>query len=358
MANMQKYKLGQIGHILDENARDEKYHAERIDSELTKNNYFLSKHCDYSPTNSAPRLDEMANRLAAAISNHEKVAGRSIRSDANLVFSWVVTAPENLRAEDERAFFTATHRFLCDRYGGEDNCLTSVVHKDEPTCRAHLHFDAMPIIDGKFQASKMVNRADLRTIHSQMNAYVDKELGYHVSIELDEKEVAKKALSKVPHRELTAAKAAIAAEEKEAQQRLECLRQRVAPLERECRELENEEQDLKAENQRLAANSGTAERDQRFESERRELRGRCDVLEEVLGGLVAKIKELLGEIPIPERLVEILEEFGLRSSSRDYAEVDLGLDAKAHEAVEASWAMQREVGNRKNSQGWESPDGR
>lgn len=37
MANMQKYKLGQLGRILDENARDENYHADRIDSELTKN---------------------------------------------------------------------------------------------------------------------------------------------------------------------------------------------------------------------------------------------------------------------------------------------------------------------------------
>lgn len=115
MANMQKYKLGQLGRILDENARDENYHADRIDSELTKNNYFLSKHCDYSLANSAPRLEEMANRLADAIANHERVAGRSIRSDANLVFSWVVTAPENLHPEDERAFFAATHRFLCDR---------------------------------------------------------------------------------------------------------------------------------------------------------------------------------------------------------------------------------------------------
>ena len=52
MANMQKYKLGQLGRILDENARDENYHADRIDSELTKNNYFLSKHCDYSLANS------------------------------------------------------------------------------------------------------------------------------------------------------------------------------------------------------------------------------------------------------------------------------------------------------------------
>lgn len=156
-------------------------------------------------------------------------------------------------------------------------------------------------------------------------------------------------------------KEALEAEEERLNGRLERLRQQEArdsSAEGKHRELKDEEQALRAENQRLAANSGTTERDQRFEDERRELRGRCDVLEEVLGRLVAKIKELLGEIPIPERLVEILKEFGLRSSSRDYAEVDLGLNAKAHEAVEASWAMQRETGNRKNSQGWESPDGR
>lgn len=377
MANMQKYKLGQLGRILDENARDENYHAERIDSELTKNNYFLSKHCDYSMTDSAPRLEEMANRLADAIANHEKVAGRSIRSDANLVFSWVVTAPENLRAEDERAFFEATHRFLCDRYGGEDNCLTSVVHKDEPTCRTHLHFDAMPIIDRKFQASKMVNRTDLRTIHSQMNAYVDKELGYHVSIELDEKEAAQKALSKVPHRELTAAKAAIAAEEKEAQQRLECLQQSEISIEKELGELAKEERGLaedcrqlealiaseqsvptvgqsietiaaaatasraaaKAERgenatlsevEQLRERVSVAERDKGSLEERgtggdswaSEERGRlessCEVLGERLRALVAKIKERFEAIPIPipEQLVDILREFGLRGSAR------------------------------------------
>lgn len=43
MANMQKYKLGQLGRILDENARDENYHADRIDSELTKNKAFRKR---------------------------------------------------------------------------------------------------------------------------------------------------------------------------------------------------------------------------------------------------------------------------------------------------------------------------
>lgn len=379
MANMQKYKLGQLGRILDENARDENYHADRIDSELTKNNYFLSKHCDYSLANSAPRLEEMANRLADAIANHERVAGRSIRSDANLVFSWVVTAPENLHPEDERAFFAATHRFLCDRYGGEDNCLTSVVHKDEPTCRAHLHFDAMPIIDGKFQASKMVNRTDLQTIHSQMNAYVDKELGYHVSIELDEKEAAKKALSKVPHRELTAAKAAIAAEENEAQQRLECLQRSADGIEEEIRHVAEEERGLAEDCRQLealiaeeqsvpsvgqsvkaiaaaATASRAAAKTERGENatpeevadlrrrvseaekrnrglevrsleeepgsdsyaaeERRDLEASCSALGERLRALVAKVKELFEEIPIPDRLVAIMREFGLVSSIR------------------------------------------
>lgn len=429
MANMQKYKLGQLGRILEENARDESYHADRIDSELTKNNYFLSKHCDCSLANSAPRLEEMANRIADAIANHERVAGRSIRSDANLVFSWVVTAPENLRPEDERAFFAATHRFLCERYGGEGNCLTSVVHKDEPACRAHLHFDAMPIIDGKFQASKMVNRADLRTIHSQMNAYVDKELGYHVSIELDEREAAKKALSKVPHRELTAAKAAIAAEENEARQRLECLQRSADGIEEELRHVAEEERGLAEDCRKLEAIIGeeqsvpsvgqsvkalaaaaTASRaaakaqpgekstpeevedlrrrvseaekrnrgleiqsleeepgsDSWAAEERRDLEASCSVLGERLRALVAKIKERFEVISIPEQLVAIMREFGLRNSARGKDTLEdhqrnhdeqMSLSDMARLSRDAAEHNRGNSGPQKAKK-WESPDGR
>lgn len=240
-----------------------------------------------------------------------------------------------------------------------------------------------PAMHYAFGQSKIFNRGKLQKLHPSMEKALEQHFGFKVGIELEDK--GEKVLSSLNQPDYIAAKetlerqnreiaateqhlveirgklGALQEEEERLNGRLERLRQQEArdsSIEGEHCELKNEEQALRAENQRLASNSGTAERDQRFESERRELRGRCDVLEEVLGGLVAKNKELLGEIPISERLVEILEEFGLRSSSRDYAEVDLGLDAKAHEAAEASWAMQHEVGNRKKSQGWESPDGR
>lgn len=240
-----------------------------------------------------------------------------------------------------------------------------------------------PAMHYAFGQSKIFDRGKLQKLHPSMEKALEQHFGFKVGIELEDK--GEKVLSSLNQPDYIAAKetlerqnreiaateqhlveirgklGALQEEEERLNGRLERLRQQEArdsSVEGEHCELKNEEQALRAENQRLASNSGTAERDQRFESERRELRGRCDVLEEVLGGLVAKIKELLGEIPIPERLVEILEEFGLRSSSRDYAEVDLGLDAKVHEAAEASWAMQHEAGNRKKSQGWESPDGR
>ena len=50
--------------------------------------------------------------------------------------------------------------------------------------------------------------------------------------------------------------------------------------------------------------------------ERRDLEASCSALGERLRALVAKVKELFEEIPIPDRLVAIMREFGLVSSIR------------------------------------------
>lgn len=419
MANLAGYDIASYGNMLNHYTRhagdpDQAKYAYRnggIDKRRTHLNYAIyEKSADLAAeVRRAIDLADVKPRTGAKATN--------VLSDLIVT----LPRNERLEGR-EREFFEAVYRFIVENYVHERYVLGAWVHMDETQPHMHFAFvplvnsvamtndksqplldkDGKPKLDGKgtprykrvpkldesgkpamhyaFGQSKMFDRGKLQKLHPSMEKALEQHFGFKVGIELEDK--GEKVLSSLNQPDYIAAKetlerrnreiaateqhlveirgklGALQEEEERLNGRLECLRQRAAPLERECRELENEEQDLKAENQRLAANSGTAERDQRFESERRELRGRCDVLEEVLGGLVAKIKELLGEIPIPERLVEILEEFGLRSSSRDYAEVGLGLDAKAHEAAEASWAMQHEVGNRKNSQGWESPDGR
>lgn len=203
MANMQKYKLNELVPVVRENCRIE-WEAANVEKALTPNNYVLSQ------------SDDPLGAIKDAVAVHNKTVGRKLRKDAVLMFSWVVTAPLDLRPEDERKFFEAAHQFLCNRYGGEQNCAIAVVHKDEPKAQAHLHWDGIPLLEGRFCAKKMLNRSDLKSFHEQLNAAVDKELGYHVSVLLDDSEAAKKALSKVPHQHLEAAKKELERQAEEA----------------------------------------------------------------------------------------------------------------------------------------------
>ena len=419
MANLAGYDIASYGNMLNHYTR---HTGDPDQAKYTYRNGGIDKrrtHLNYAVYEKSADLAAEVRRAIDLADVKPRTGAKATNVLSDLIVT--LPRNEKLEGR-EREFFEAVYRFIVENYVHERYVLGAWVHMDETQPHMHFAFvplvnsvamtndksqplldkDGKPKLDGKgtpryrrvpkldesgkpamhyaFGQSKIFNRGKLQKLHPSMEKALEQHFGFKVGIELEDK--GEKVLSSLNQPDYIAAKetlerqnreiaateqhlveirgklGALQEEEERLNGQLECLRQRAAPLERECRELENEEQDLKAENQRLAANSGTAERDQRFESERRELRGRCDVLEEVLGGLVAKIKELLGEIPIPERLVEILEEFGLRSSSRDYAEVDLGLDAKAHEAAEASWAMQHEVGSRKNSQGWESPDGR
>jgi hypothetical protein len=118
-----------------------------IDPERTHLNYNL-------------RPDDVDAEVQLAICQHEQVTGKTIRKDANVLCDWVVTAPRDLRPEDNREFFEAVARFIEGRYGA-GNVVGAYVHMDES--QPHIHVPVLPIVNCKMQASKMVNRADLKT---------------------------------------------------------------------------------------------------------------------------------------------------------------------------------------------------
>ena len=184
-------------------------------------------------------------------------------------------------------------------------------------------------------------------------------------------------------------KEALEAEEERLNGRLECLRQQEArdsSVEGEHCKLKNEEQDLRAENQRLAADSGAARRDKRFAEEYNRLGDReyelierneslRELVEELLDKVIAVFGAIRGlpteiadflrdefwrkDLPIEEAVEEPAGEFGydlgsVMSNYRDYERSRRF--ANDHERYVLG--QQHEVGNRKNSQGWESPDGR
>lgn len=195
-----------------------------IDSARTDQNYNL-------------RPNNVLERVHAGIKEHEVVAGKGIRKDANVLCDWVVTAPRDLRPEDNRTFFEAVTRFCEQRYG-EKNVLGAYVHMDET--QPHVHVPILPQVNGKMQASKMVNRADLQSFHGDLSRSVEHALGYKVSIELDEIQKGEKQLSVLNQDEFIAAKAAL----NEASNSLESLSERACALKDEVKQLQDEKDKL------------------------------------------------------------------------------------------------------------------
>lgn len=156
-----------------------------------------------------------------------------------------------------------------------------------------------PAMHYAFGQSKMFDRGKLQKLHPNMEKALEQHFGFKVGIELEDK--GEKVLSSLNQPDYIAAKetlerqnreiaateqhlveirdklGALQEEEERLNGRLERLRQQEArdsSVEGEHCELKNEEQALRAENQRLASNSGTTERDKRFDEEYNRLSAR------------------------------------------------------------------------------------
>ena len=268
-----------------------------------------------------------------------------------------------------------------------------------------------PAMHYAFGQSKMFDRGKLQKLHPNMEKALEQHFGFKVGIELEDKGekmlsslnqpdyIAAKETLERQNREIAATEqhlveirdklGALQEEEERLNGRLERLRQQEArdsSVEGEHCELKNEEQALRAENQRLASNSGTTERDKRFDEEYNRLgdreyeliernEGLRELVEElidkviavfgVIRGLPTEIADFLRDefwrkdLPIEEAVEEPAGEFGydLDSIMSNYGDCERGRRfANDHERYASG--QQREVGNRKNPQGWESPDGR
>lgn len=145
MASIQKYTHSEVVYMLRHNSRECPRPASNtdIDPARSSNNYSLLP--DRAAASSCreyyrQRLDEIYHMQ---------------RRDIVTACQWVITAPQDLAAEQEREFFDATMAYLNNLYG-EQNCIQATVHKDEGVKdqdgniiagRAHLHYIFMPIVD-------------------------------------------------------------------------------------------------------------------------------------------------------------------------------------------------------------------
>ena len=179
MAHYEKYTRGAVKGLLRHDARSEDLekgveHArsnENIDASRTGLNYNLAPKRDLSMG------DFIKQRCSEARTLNRK--------DVNVMCSWVVTLPQNVKPVDEEKFFRAAYDFLSDKYG-EKNTVAAWVHKDETT--PHLHFCWVPVVPDekrsgeRVSAHDCVTRKDLKTFHTELSKHIEQALGYEADI--------------------------------------------------------------------------------------------------------------------------------------------------------------------------------
>lgn len=260
MANAQKFTKAACGHLAahferkkDEHGEYVKFGNQDIDPTRTHLNY-----------NMAP---EREGGQMAFIKQRTTEARTLNRADVNVMVSWVVTLPKyEYQKKDihvsidpekvEQMFFERTYRFLCDRYG-EQNVISAYVHKDEN--KPHMHFAFVPVTEDKKRggekvaAKEVVNRADLKTFHTDLERHLDSFHDWHFEV-INEatkdgnKEVAE-LKKQTAHKEVLKAQQGAA----EARQRVLQEQERIKPLEKRKTALEGEIEALQTQKEVLTA---------------------------------------------------------------------------------------------------------
>ena len=165
---MEKYKRADVIGIERENERNENYKSTRnpqIDKSKTRLNYhtvpYEKKYLSF--------IDERIKELAPK---------RKIKDDAVLITSFILGSDkeffDGISPEAQKQFFDDCTEFFAERYGKE-NVVSAVVHLDEST--PHLHFNLMPVTDGRLCAKELFDRSALRELQTDFYEVVGKKYG-------------------------------------------------------------------------------------------------------------------------------------------------------------------------------------
>lgn len=181
-----------------------------IDSGRTSLNYSLTPYTSVSRTEyqtSRKARGEVKARELEYYRQRKSEVYCYPRADVNTLVGAVITAPRELAGSPEKqeAFFRGVADFLFDRYGGEPtadgrmhpNIVSAEVHYDErQTADAligHMHVSWVPAVkidkvalmekpkhvkamenfDYKMGAKEMMNKSDLKSLHGDLQHYLD-----------------------------------------------------------------------------------------------------------------------------------------------------------------------------------------
>jgi Trp operon repressor len=173
MAHVAKYSRGSCRAILEHDTRtaEHEYKNPDIDKSKTHLNWSLVEADGMT-------AEERLNKRLSEIKVQK-------RKDVNVLCSWVVTLPEDVKKEDERKFFETVYSFLEQDVGGTKNVISADVHYDES--RPHLHFTFVPVVANtrkyknpnkqpkyteKCCADELLTRAYLKTFHERLDNYL------------------------------------------------------------------------------------------------------------------------------------------------------------------------------------------
>jgi len=250
MANCQKYTRAACGHLFrhyerakDENGEYIKFGNQDIDTDKSHLNYNL-----------APMQSDGQGGFVKERCSEVKMQNRK---DVNVMCSWVVTAPPEIRADETEQFFKETYNFLSERYGKE-NIISAYVHMDETT--PHIHFAFVPVVRCKkkdilkVSAKELINKFELKRFHDDLSDYMENIFGRDIGLMNEATKEGNKAIDELKRGTARQKLAEIKAEtdeltEKKEQQTaelqamsgdLKALKSEINNLEKQIKELDDE----------------------------------------------------------------------------------------------------------------------
>lgn len=201
MAAMEKYTDSQVLYKLKHVTRESGKLPSNIDIDptLSGQNYSLAP----------PDRGTTARENKRYYNRRLKEVYKYGRTDINTAVQWVITAPKDLSAEQEKDFFTESYRYLNSLYG-EKNCIQCTVHIDEGVKDRfgnhvagahHMHYTFIPVVENKsfmkpnkkgniikqntFQekvsSDALLNKRHLQQFHPNFQKWLD-SAGIHATV--------------------------------------------------------------------------------------------------------------------------------------------------------------------------------
>ena len=201
MAAMEKYTDSQVLYKLKHVTRESGKPTSNIDIDptLSGQNYSLAP----------PDRGTTANENKRYYNQRMKEVYKYGRTDVNTAIQWVITAPKDLPAEQEKDFFIESYRYLNSLYD-EKNCIQCTVHVDEGVKdhsgnhvagAHHMHYTFIPVVQNKsymkpnkkgniikqntFQekvsADALLNKRHLQQFHPNFQKWLD-SAGIHTTV--------------------------------------------------------------------------------------------------------------------------------------------------------------------------------